>query len=877
MVGANSGQPGSSTNIRVRGVGSITAGSAPLYVIDGAVVQSDNISQVARSQDPLSNINPNDIESITILKDASATALYGSRGANGVIVVTTKSGKAGKTKIEFSAQYGFSQRQEGKVKLMNSQQLLGYQREILKNRGSFSDSDISSTLRPDALANTNTDWISEAYRTGKTQSYEVSISGGNERTRYFVSGDYFKQEGILKGSDFERFSTRLNLDNKFSDKFDMSLRMNLSYTNQFNAGGGNTFSSPILGSFFNSPFIPARNPDGTAPDGFRGTVPGTVGYEAFGGIPANFRPTLLGGNFLHSLDRNYVLNNNLRNITNLQAGWNIAKGLRLSTNINSDLIVITEKSYRDPTTYDGAQLSGYLTEASTFSSSFLNNYMLSYQKNIGEHNLSTRLVFEYQFNDRRFFTASGQNIASGALTVLDIAAKPAAVGGSNSQSSFIGYLATLNYDYKSKYFVGGTYRIDGSSRFAPNNRFGNFWSASAAWRISQEEFMKDVSFVDDLKLRVSYGTTGNAALNSNYPFQGLYSFSASYNNLPASIPSSPGNPNLGWEKSGMFDIGIDFSLFNRRLTGSVEYYDKRSEALLLDVPLSRTTGFSSQTRNSGAIQNRGWEIALSGVIIDKADLRWTVDFNIATLENKILGLTDGQTFLTNPGNGNQRLEVGRPIASWFMPEWAGVNAETGAPQWYDKDGNLTNSYAAAVRRWVGKALPDYTGGITNTFNWKGLDFSFMFYFVAGGQVYNSSRSFLVSDGSRSTFNQSTDALTYWKQAGDISENPKAVFGNGSASANTSSRFLESNDYIRLRNVRLGYNLPKSLLSKIKADKVYIYAQAQNLLTFTNYRGFDPDISTAPVGVTGTTPEQGGVEFFPYTNGKTVTFGINVGF
>lgn len=880
-VSTNSGQPGAKTEVRIRGVGSISANTNPLYVLDGVVITSGDQSQNTYSQDVLSGINAADIENITVLKDAAATALYGSRGSNGVVVITTKTGKKGTSNINFNAKYGF-QNLARKIDMMNSSELLGYQREAMRNAlktdGSrrFTDAEILQN-RPDYLANINTDWNDEAFRTGKTQNYAISGSGGNEKTQFYASGEYFKQDGILIGSSFTRYSGRLNVDHKFTDKLDLSAKVSSSYTDQRNASNGATYSSPLMGVLANVPFIPSRDANGNPYNGYKPGQPGTNTWSGFKDIPEIYRPTNKGGNFVHTADRNYSRNNNTQTFFNLALGYNIMEGLRFVVKGNAELTNIREKQWVAPDSYDGRNLGGYLTNANASIGLYTTQQILTYNTTFNkDHGLNVLLGNEYSYSTRTATYATKNGFPGGKLQVPGVGANMMDILGNDDEYAFHGMFTKVDYDYKSKYFVSGSYRRDGSSRFPKDNRYGNFYSGAVAWRITEEEFAKNISWLNELKFRSSYGIMGNAEGLGNFPYAPLYSFDAMYNGEPAAIAYQPGNPRLSWEKQNLFDIGIDFSVLNKRVYGSVGFYDKRSSALLMQFPLSMTSGFSFMNANVGKMMNQGFEINIGAIPVSTKNFTWTTDLNFATLKNRVLAIGGDQQFIA--AGSRQRVEVGHEFGSWFMKEWAGVDSKTGAAQWIDKDGNVTNKYDEAPRRYVGSSLPKVTGGWTNRVTYKNFDLSMLITFSWGNKAYNYNRMNLENDGLNPNQAMSKDALDRWQKPGDVTDVPKAIWGNGTNSNGISSRFLEDVSYARIRNLTIGYNLPKEMMGRMKMKSLRIYAQAENLFTLTKYKGWDPDVNTNPVSPQdiSTTTLNAGVDFFRYPTSRVFTFGINVG-
>ncbi|HVI43573.1 MAG TPA: TonB-dependent receptor [Chitinophaga sp.] len=874
-VSTNSGQPGAKTEVRIRGIGSISASNSPLYVLDGVVMSTGDLTQNTPSQDIIANLNPADIENISILKDASATALYGSRGSNGVVVITTKTGKKGQSRINFNGKYGFQQLAK-KIEMMNASELLAYQREALKNTGKYTDAEILK-YRPDHLADYNTNWMDEAFRTGKTQSYGINASGGNEKTTFYASGDYFKQQGILIGSDFSRYAGRVNVDHKFNQKFDLSVKMSGSYTDQRSASPGNTYSSPLGGAMTQVPWIPSRDANGNVYNGYLPGSPGSSTWSGIGDIPDAFRPTLQGGNFVHTIQQNYTKNYNTQTVFNIALGYNIIDGLRFVVKGNAELTGIREKQWTSPNTYDGRNNGGALYNVNTNAGLYTTQQLLTYNFNVGkDHSIRLLAGNEYSYRNLSWTMASKNMFPNSDLQVPNVGAVAADVLGQENNYAFHGILAKADYDYKAKYFLSGSFRRDGSSRFPKDSRYGNFYSVGAAWRITEENFTKSIGWLNDLKLRASYGIMGNAEGLGDYPYMGLYSFNGAYNGVAAGYANQPANPALSWEKQNLFDVGLDFSIFNKRVYGSIGFYDKRSSALLMQLPLSMTTGYDVMNLNVGKMLNQGFEITLGAIPVSTKDFQWSTDLNFATLRNRVLSL-GGLQFI--PAGTRQRIEVGRAYGSWYMPLWYGVDPETGSPLWVGPNGVPTKNVGEAQRGYVGQALPKITGGFTNKFNYKEFDLSIFITFSAGNKAYNYNRMNLESDGANLR-NQSKDALGYWKQKGDISDRPKPIYGGGgTGSSGVSSRYLEDVSYARVRNVTLGYTLPKRLLTNMKLQSLRVYAQAENLLTFTGYKGWDPDINTNPLSPNSTASiatTNGGNDAWRYPTARVITFGINVG-
>lgn len=842
------GQPGAAQTIRVRGTGSISAGRGPLYVIDGIIVNSGDFTTNTFSNDILSNLNPNDIASVNVLKDATATALYGARAANGVIVITTKRGSEGKTQISLKTQVGVTQPNFGTFEMMNASEALRYEREILEASG-FEPNEIDD-IRPASLANVNTDWVDLAFQNGTTQMYELSASGGSARTSFYISGSYFDQEGTLMESGFKRYSALSNLVHKATEKLDFAIKVNVSYTNQLNATSGARFSSPILGAFSNSPWTRYRDP-----------VTGDllVGDESEDII--NFEP-FVGDNFVRSVPLNPVENFNLRTLGNFTVGYQILKGLRFEETVSIDFISIKEKDFFDPSTPDGAFTSppGSVTNAYNENIAYTNQTLLKGNHTFGQaHNLDGVIGFEYQKSELANFSALGFGVPSPKLKNLGTTTLPIFVGGSGTEYSFVSYLGQLNYNFNNRYYMTTSYRRDGSSRFGADNRWADFYSVGASWRITEEPFMANISFLSNLKLRASFGTSGNAEIG-NFSSLELYSFGGNYNGFAASGPTQVPNPDLRWEKSEIANIGLDFGLFNDRITGTVEVYNRDSKDLLLSKPLSATSGFTSALQNVGKLTNKGLE-AQASIDVIRSPFVWTMDFNITFNRNEIVELVD----TSDINNGLQILRVGHPIRSWYMRRWAGANPADGTPLWADGEGGVTGTYDDAPREIVGNAEPDFYGGWTHSFSYKGLTFSAFFYFVQGNEIYDGSRFYIDSDGQRFGWGHPRFVADRWQQPGDISDRPEALVGGNNNANLNSTRYLSDGSFVRLRNLLLAYSLPTPVVQKFKLSGLRIYLQGQNIWTLTDYSGFDPELA------------ENGQEFFRYPNGKSYTLGLDVNF
>ncbi|MFB6455715.1 SusC/RagA family TonB-linked outer membrane protein [Chitinophaga sp. Hz27] len=858
---SGSGQPGAKQSISIRGIGSLSAGASPIYVIDGVIANSGQFNNDVQTQssDIMANLNPNDIESINVLKDASALALYGARGGNGVIVITTKKGKAGSSKVGFRAQYGFNNPSFGNWKQMNAQQAFDYKRNVYRLNG-YSDEKINE-LVPDSLLKYATDWRDAAFQNGHTQNYEINSSGGNEKTQYYMSGGYFSQDGAMINSGLKRYSVNSSIQHKVNDRLDIGMNLNLSYADMNNAGAGNRYSSPLLGSFANSPLLPAYQPNGQL----------YTGLEDYWQNESN-----TGDNFLYSAFKNTNRNENVRALGKIYLNYKITDWLKFSQNAAIDYINAHQKTFQDPTTADGfnsadPSQSGDIYEATNTLRTITSQTSLSGKFNFGmgqKHAIDYLAMMEYSPTNYNGFSAEGVGLATPKTPVLDATSTPQGVGGGSYDFAFLSYLGQVNYTYNGKYYFTGSIRRDGSSRFGPSTKYGTFYSLGGSWRVIDENFMKNQHIFSDLKVRASYGTSGNGSF-SNYGWMNLYAYNIAYNGSPASNPKQLGNPNLTWEKSTTTNIGIDMGFLHNRLTASIDLYNRKSSDLLQDRPLDPTTGYKVISENIGSMVNRGIEATISSRNIQGKDFGWSTDVTLGYNKNKILSLYQGQDII-NPTNYDGTAftgtinRVGMPAYTWYLREWAGVDAANGDPLWYKADGSKTNNINEAAYKTFGTTMPKFTLGFNNTFNYKNFTLSAFIYASQGNQIMNGTARYGDADGARLNWNYNTSAgYDYWTTPGQNASRPKPVVGGNKNSTALSTRYLEDGSYIRLRNVVLGYNLPKQWLNAAKIQNVRLYVQGQNLLTITGYSGVDPEIDNT------------GYEFFKYPVTKSVSFGVDI--
>ena len=846
QVSQSSGTPGSTQDIRIRGLSSLASSNEPLYVIDGVPVVNSNASGStnASSFSPLSAINSQDIASVTVLKDASATAAYGARGSNGVIVITTKRGQTGRTQFSFSSQVGFQNDAFMKRDVLKGADRLALQSESLVNSYGVSNGftlenatqlGVQFNLLPAASLNYNGedyDWSNLIKNENALlQNYTFSTSGGDEKGNFYASIGYNKTEATVIGGAFERLNGSFSFNRKLRDNLDFSTSMNVS----------NTTQNPILeqGSYFSNPFItrvlmnPFNNPYNDD---------GTQNIDLlFGSLH----------NSLYVTDNNITRNKLIRGISNSKLDWELLDGLVFSNRIALDFQLTEYRNYQNRYEGDAAPVNG----ASTLSDD--KNYNWVYQGSLGydfklgdKHNLNVMGLFEYQKNERTYLYGYGENIPADGLTNINSASANFEAASFYTDWYNVSYLGLLNYNYAGKYVLDGTIRREGSSRFAPENRFGNFGSVGAAWNIHRENFMSGSVF-NTLRLRTSYGITGNNAVGLN-AYQALLSYGADYSNNGGATPSQFGNPDLTWEKAENFDVGVSFGLFDSRLSGSFTYFDRRTYDLLQAVPLSPTTGFLNQDRNLGEMTNKGIELELSYDVIRTEDFTWNLGGNYATVANEVIELAigaDGAPIDPLAGSGYKSTVVGLPANAWHMRTWAGVDPATGAPTWFlnGVDGDVTSNYNSAKRVFQAdaSALPTYSGGISTRISYKGFFADADIYFAGGHKVYEQFSQFYLRTGSFTlgSYNGAEELLDRWQQPGDVTDIPKLNWAGNDEFHNTSSRHLYDGDYIRLKNVSIGYELPAHYASAVGVDGLSLTLRGSNIGTWVKDKGLrlDPEV------------------------------------
>lgn len=875
QINQGTGKLAQGIQVRVRGQSSVSASNEPLYVLDGIPLTQGDLGINGGDTNPLVDINPQDIESIEILKDASAGAIYGARAANGVVLITTKKGKSGATKISFGMQYGKSKATKV-LKFLNTQQYIDFYRVAAANSDAIDGYDAKDpdsytsymesffeTQSLGTLGKSNqadTDWGSLAFQDAPSKQYDLNLSGGNDKTTFFISGQLLDQTGILLGNAFNRYTGRMNLTHKVTER--LSVGMNMSVTRSLNerVSGDRQFDNPLQLVAL-PPMTPATDPETGLPVG---TPPGDIS------IPVYYNGMINIGNAFYNTTVH-------RNISNVFAEYAILKGLRFRTEFALDLLNQQEEQYYNSKTQRnfGAPLGYGFNRFVRVENYNTNNYFV-YDNVFGKHGLNATAGLSYQNSQTKTNAAEGKDFPSDAYRMITSAARKTDASSTQSDYRFASYFTRLNYKFNEKYLLGLSARIDGSSRFGADNRYGFFPAVSAGWIISEESFLKNIELISFLKLRASWGKTGNAEIG-NFPQLGLFTGDAGYGTLPGQRPSQLANPSLGWESTQQIDIGLDFGILKNRINGEIDYYEKNTTGLLLNVNVPGTTGFSTQTKNVGALTNKGFEFVLNtDNLVGK--FKWKTSLNASTNKNKITDL-QGQVIEGGLSNMSRAVE-GQPLGTFFTVEYAGVDPANGDALFYkntkNTDGSIdrstTKTYSQAQRTVIGSPLPKWVAGVTNTFSYKGFELSVFFNGVFGNKLNFYGVGRFSSANGRFEDNQTVNQLAAWTPQNTNTNVPQArlFFNNG---AQASSRFIEDGSYVRLRNVTFAYNLPKALVSKVKLSNVRLYVTGQNLLTFTKYSGWDPEVNADDV----VSNIALGYDFYTTPQAKTFMGGLNISF
>ncbi|SFI94640.1 SusC/RagA family TonB-linked outer membrane protein [Myroides guanonis] len=870
QMSSSSGVPGAVQNIRIRGRNSLTATNEPLIVIDGIPVINSNFagSTDESSLSALAALDSNDIESMTVLKDAGATAVYGARGTNGVILITTKKGKSGATKFELKTTLGFQNYAvKGPRMLTGAQKKELYLEGVYNTFGvangfgrdeayAFTEANASGLAGGTSLVNwvkggeVETNWGDLVKKKdAPVSTVSFSASGGDESSSFYASLGHNKTEGTVIGSDFRRISGVFSFNKKLSDKFDFNTNINVSNVKQNGLlEGAAYFSNPNLTKLFMSPWIPAYNADGT--------------YNL---------PRSGLHNILYTTENNITTNDLTRVLNSNVVSYKITDNLKFTSSIALDYALAAYKSYKNPVHGDGDGIGGYVVNSINRNFNYVAQNSLDYRFYVGEgHRFDVKLVYEFQKNKSHLLEGEGQAVASG-FTSLGTTADNHFASANFTDWMQQGYVGLLSYNYQNRYLIDLTGRREGSSRFSEGSQWGNFFSVGAAWNISEEEFLSNQETLSLLRLRGSYGTNGNSTISPNQ-YQQLLKFEI-YDHEGGLVPSQLGGP-LSWEKQKKMDVGLEFGFLDNRISGSFAYYKSMTDDLIYAKPLSYTSGYATQYVNLGALENSGFEVDLNFDIVRSKDFNLSLGGNIGTVKNKITEMPlgpDGKP-LEVLGSYSANVE-GKAIGEWYMPTYAGVDVQTGEALWFKKDGGTTNAYGQAEKRFQGaSALPTYSGGVNLHVDYKGFFINSLVAFSGGNKVYEDWVAQTNGSGATTTatYNGVEKLMDRWQNPGDVTDVPKTVnrnTANSSQSTSPSTRFLYDGDYIRLRDVSFGYNFRGAILRTLSLDGLTLSVIGTNLLTKVkdDRLKYDPEID--PTGFTSLTAP-------PI---KSVVFSLNIKF
>ncbi|TVR40046.1 MAG: TonB-dependent receptor [Bacteroidia bacterium] len=828
QITQSSGTPGAANAIRIRGNSSISAGNQPLVVVDGIPVTTGNFGQVGFSGqgiDALSDINPNDIQSITVLKDASAAAIYGARATNGVILITTKRGAKQPTTLSFNATLGL-QDLENRLDMLNAEQW----------------HDLKGTQPADPANMVNTDWLSEVLRTAPTMNYELSARGGDENTRFFVSGNYYNQEGILLGTSYERLSSRVNLDHIVNERFDIGMSFGVSYALNNRVEGDQSLNAPLANAIANPAIYPVYNEDGSYNEEAPFANPVAIGKEAI--------------NEAHSY----------RTLGNIFGNYRILKNLTFSTKWGIDYLSLREHSYDPATTRQGARSNGIGLEAQSNVLNLVSNNTFRYVNTFGEHH-NTELLGGYSFEmfQRRNSFIRGVDFPNPYFQYVSEAGVITGASANATDRGINSFFGQVRYNYNFRYILSLTARYDGSSRFGEENRYGFFPAVSAAWRISEEDFFKNWNTpINEMRIRGGYGITGNDGI-PDFAYLALFGGGANYLGRSGIFPRGIPNPDLKWETTYQYSAGLDMGLYNDRLEITVDYYYNHTKDLLFSRPIPFSSGHGSITSNIGELENRGIEFSLSTVNIENRVFSWTSSFNISRNRNKVLALYNDQP-LDNIGRGSNSVRVGEPIGIFYGYKSLGVDPSTGDIVFADINGD--GQITAEDRTKIGDPNPDFTGGLSNRLTYQNFELSVFLQFSYGNDIFNGTRIYIES--MKGSDNQTTAVLDRWRQPGDETNIPRATELDPNNNNRISSRFIEDGSYLRVKNLTLSYQLDRSLANRLGMSSARVFVTGQNLLTFTNYSGMDPEVNYA-----GPSDLVLGTDFFTHPQVRTVSFGVSI--
>lgn len=850
QAGVASGQPGGFANIRVRGVTSINGGVSPIYVIDGVRVASGDLTANTTTANILANLNMDDVETLTVLKDATSTAVYGADAGAGVIVITTKSGKKGKPRFNLNFSHGFSDRAVKGHRGFTAAEYKSYLSTALINKfGSIptTDDDINGVLNSTASSDLRNEMENkQAY----TQNIDMGVSGGSDRISYYLSGNYFDQEGVVKNSGFKRLAFTSKVDYRATDKLTITTDIQASYGKTKVLPDGGKFSNPIMAQYFLRPTDALRNADGSY----------------------NFGEGNSLSNGLYNTAAVQALNNmqaqTTRVFANLKVNYQIIKNLNYRFVFAPEYINVEEEQYRNPLHGDGFSYNGLVISGVRRYFNFNVQNILEYSFKLGElNNFNFAAIQEAYKSQLNTLTAQSSAVGSPSLRTLTNFVKMQSIGGGQVVNSRHGYALTGHYDYDRLVLLDLSYRRDVLSNFTPGKKAGNFWSAGLGVDLARLSFIKDSEVFSQLKFRASYGKVGNRI--SSYPYA-LYSYTTNYNDYAALTYEGLYNPNLSWETVNPFNVGLDFGFFNDRLKLTAEYYNKKTKDLVYNIPLDRSQGLDSYVDNIGSVVNRGFEFSISGDIFKKGrdGFNWNVGANLSTLHNEVTELYGGKVLRTITA-----IAEGESLSSFYLRKWAGVDPSNGNPLWYKNgvDGETTSNYNEAKQAIQGSSLMKLYGGFNTSLSYKGIAFDAQFSYGFGGKVYDEMGKYLFSDGFYTlSYPGYADQLDYWTPSNTGAANPKPIYDGNNRSYDHSTRFLYKSDYIRLSSARLSYTFSKERLERTGLSSLQIYIVGNNIWTHTFDKRLKLDPEIALSGNSSTVAM--GLPIM-----KTYSLGVSIGF
>ncbi|MCD8044930.1 MAG: TonB-dependent receptor [Tannerellaceae bacterium] len=866
QISANSGVPGGGVTFRIRGNNSINAGVDPLYIVDGVFMSNNNqITTHMGGQtqsNPLSDINPADIENIVILKDANATAIYGSLGANGVVLITTKRGKLNtKATISLSVSHGWSSaiKKFGMVSGPDTGRLVN---ESTFNTALDNGIDPTTITLPfdDPSSLPTYDRNSDLFRTAQTSGYEVSAQGGTANSTYYLGLGYTRQESIVKPSDFERYSGRFNYDNNLTSHLKVGTSVNISRTYRNVSSNDNNPKGVINSAIFVRSYLPVYDEDGNY-----------LRYGSFDNHQA----------LIDHLDNNAVT---WRVIANLFAEYSILPELKFRSSWSVDNSDLSENNYTNTLLSGGISTNGSATSRKSQYIVYTAEQLLTWLKSFGHnqrHTVNALVGNTVNATQTHVTSATGTGFATNNLKDISVAATQTG-SSSKSESRLVSFFGKASYTLDGKYTVDGSVRADASSKFGANNRWGYFPSVGVTWNAGDERFIENLHLFDALKFRASFGYSGNQNGIGDYAALGLWEAGYNYLNTAGTAPTQLANPDLTWETTRQFDIGVDFGILNNRLHVGFDYYDKYTYNLLLNVPVPFRSGFASYLQNYGSVSNRGIEFTLNTINIENRYFKWSTDFNISRNRNKIQKLASDITAGAS-GRNTSILREGYAINSFYLYKQLYVDPQTGNAVYEDvnKDGLITS----ADRQIVGDANPDFTGGFTNEFTYRNLTLNVFFYFQYGNKILNMQDFFLVHGGTQNNIGFLPRQLERWQNPGDVTDIPRLTTYSGDPTvnggaannyggnvANLSSRYLEDASFLRLKNVSLSYQLPSEFLSRLHISRARATLSATNLLTFTKYGGVDPEVSAQ-----SNNQNTAGYDWATVPQPRTIQLSLNVTF